>query len=177
MDAILLVCAVCGVPVDKHIGQDHGFMIRDDQGIDRSDRPGHYKLIEYRVVTIPAPAAGADPVIVVPANSNWRVESLSTSLVTDAVVANRVPHLVFDDGQGHVLFNTPFANNQIAASTVQYSAGASIVASSFDNAITACYPQHMLLLQGWRARMLTTALDAGDQWSAVTVLVKEWIQF
>jgi hypothetical protein len=93
------------------------------------------------------------------------------------VVNNRVPHLVVDDGQGHSIFNVPFSNNQPASLTVIYSAGASIVASSFDGAITACFPQHLLLLQGWRVRMLTTLLDAGDQWSAVNVLVKEWIQF
>jgi hypothetical protein len=177
MDTIALVCVVCGVAVDKHVGQGHNFMVRDDQGYDASDRPGHFKVINYRVVTIAAPAAGADPVIVVPANSNWRIEALLATLVTDAVVNNRVPHLIVDDGQGHNLFNVPFANNQVAGSTVIYSAGASIVASSFDNAITACFPQHLLLLQGWRVRMATSLLDAGDQWSATNVLIKEWLQF
>jgi hypothetical protein len=177
MELIALVCAVCGVGVDQHHERGHNFTVRDDQGVDRGNRAGHYEVIQYRVIPLAAPAVGTDIVITVPPTSNWRIEAFQAQLVTSAVVANRVPHLFVDDGQGHSMYNFPSTGNQVAATTVQYSAGPAIVAVTFDNAQTFVIPAHLLLLNSWRIGFKTTALDVGDQWSNVNVLVKEWLQF
>jgi len=152
-------------------------MIRDDQVAERTQRPGHYLLLQQRVVLLPSPAAGVDAVATVPATAQWELISLQAQLVTSAAVANRVPHLVLTDGQGHSLFNFPAANNQLAGVTKQYSGGVADVAADFDNAAALVLPYGLKLLQGWTVGFATTALDVADQWSKFNLLVKEWLSF
>jgi hypothetical protein len=113
----------------------------------------------------------------VPAQARWRVQALQAQLLTGAVAGNRIPHLVITDGQGNSVYNFPAPNNQIAASTVQYSAGTTIVTTNFDNASVLVLPYPVKLLGNWTIASLTTGLLAGDQWSNICLYVKEWLQF
>ena len=150
---------------------------RDDQSIDRGRRPGHYTVSDYRVISIPAPAPGVDVVAVVPTPSQWRVQCLQAQLITSAVIANRVPHLIIKDQLGNYVYNFPAPTNQVASSTMQYSAGTTTVAAQFDNASVLVLPFPVKLLQGWSVGFLTTALQAADQWSNAALYVKEWLEF
>jgi hypothetical protein len=183
----LAVLCICGAPESSPVHQDasgHAFrplraadQIRDDQYAERNTRPGHYAVADYRVVQIPNPAAGADWLATVPATARWRIACLQAQLVTSAVVANRVPHLVITDGQGHSVYNFPAPSNQIASTTVQYSAGTTIVTTQFDNASVLVMPYPVKLLQTWTIGTVTTAKDVGDQWSNIFLYIKEWLQF
>jgi len=151
--------------------------IRDDQHADKGRRKGHNAIVDYRVITLPKPAAGADFSAKVPSPARWRVQCLQAQLLTDAVAVNRVPHLVITDGQGNSVYNFPSPSNQVASTTAQYSAGTTVVSTQFDGAVVWVLPYPMKLLQGWTIGSLTTALDPGDQWSNIVLHVKEWLYF
>jgi hypothetical protein len=181
-----ILCA-CGAPDTAPVHNDpsgHAFrpvraadQIRDDQYAERNTRPGHYAVADLRVVQIPNPPAGQDWVATVPATARWRVVCFQAQFVTSATVANRVPHLVVTDGQGHSVYNFPSPNNQVAGATEQYSGGATSVTTQFDNANVLVLPSPVKLLQLWTVGMVTTALQAGDQWNNIFLYVKEWLQF
>lgn len=184
---ILAVLCMCGAGPDAtvHNSPDgHKYapirgadQVRDDQVSQRVQRKGHNTIVDYRVITLANPAAAADWTATVPVPARWRVQCLQAQLVTSAVAANRIPHLVITDGQGRSMYNFPAPGNQPAALTVQYSAGTTIVALQFDNAQALVLPYPMKLLQGWTIGTLTTGLSAGDQWSNIQIHVKEWLQF
>jgi hypothetical protein len=181
-----ILCA-CGAPESADVHRDpngHAFrptraadQIRDDQYAERNTRPGHYAVADLRVISIPKPGVGADWTATVPATARWRIACLQAQLITSAVAVNRVPHVVLTDGQGHSVYNFPATTNQVASSTVQYSAGTTIVTTQFDNASVLVLPYPVKLLQGWTIGTVTTALDGGDQWSNIFLYVKEWLQF
>lgn len=184
---VIAVLCGCGQPPDApvhHSADGHKYapirgadQRRDDQETERGPRSGHYALAEYRVIQVAQPAAGLDFTATVPAMARWRVQCLQAQLLTSAVVANRVPHLVITDGQGHTMYNFPSPGNQVPSTTFQYSAGTTIVTTQFDGAQVLVLPYPMKLLQGWTIGMLSTALQAGDQWSNIVIHVKEWLQF
>lgn len=180
------VLCICGKPASAHgpglsdhpyVPPSHFAPIGDTQGRDRTERPGHYTVMQSRIVTVLAPAVGVDPVVVVPGTVRWEIQNLQVQLTTDAVVANRIPHLVITDGQGNNCFNSPTLQNQIAGSTMQYTAGVGVVAAAFDNAVILPLPYPTHLNQGWTIGFKTTGLDGGDQWSKFSLLVKEWLSF
>lgn len=182
----LVILCVCGQPEEAHgYGKSkHSYIpdrgvppLRDDQRPKKAPRHGHYALKEYRNITQKAPLPGVDIKATVPGAARWRVQCLQAQLTTSAVVANRVPHLVITDGQGNSLYNFPSSSNQLAGSTVQYSAGTTVVSLSFDSATVMVLPFPVKLLQGWTIGFVTTALDAGDQWSNLALHVKEWLNF
>jgi hypothetical protein len=177
MDTLDLVCAVCGVALHKHEHAGHRFMIRDDQIAETTVRHGHYAIVEHRSILLAKPAAGVDAIAVVPGAARWEVLNLSALLTASAVVANRVPHVIIDDGQGNQSYNFPAGGNQLAGSAVQYSAASDTVAASFDGAISLVLPYPCHLSQGWRVGFKTTALDPGDQWTGFCLIVKEWLNF
>lgn len=118
------------------------------------------------VVSVGDPAAGADWTYTVPVGSRVRVYGVAARLVTSAVVANRVPNLLMDDGA--VLVGSALNGTATTASlTRDYvfapNAGATITVGAFiqrnlsDN----------WLLGGFRLRMVTTAIDVADQWSDI----------
>jgi hypothetical protein len=170
-------CAVCGEVIDPLGKHSHGASIQDTQGVERSQRSGHFALLQHRIVAAPTPAAGADPIFIVPALSRWELQNLGALLTTSAVVANRVPHLIVDDNQGHQVYNFPASTNQVASSAVQYAAGVGVVAASNDNATMLVLPYPLHLNQGWRVGFKTTGLDVGDQWTVFALLVHEWVSY
>jgi|SRR5579872_2964193 len=184
---INLTLCICGLPESAHgPGKStHPYTppswqqgTRDTQKAGESERDGHYTLKEQRVVTIAKPAAGVDVVATVPANARWKVWSMFATLVTDAVVNNRVPHVVITDGPlNDTVHNVPANNNQVAGATVNYSAGAGVFGVSFDNAVVMVLPVELDLLQKWTIGFKTTNLDAGDQWSALALVVTETLYF
>jgi hypothetical protein len=182
----LSIMCICGQPHNAMVHGPGGHQyvpmrgadqIRDDQRPEKGTRRGHYALAEYRVLPLPQPAAAADWVATVPATVRWRVQCLQAQLTTSAAIANRVPHLQITDGQGHSMYNFPSPNNQTASSVEQYSAGTTVVTTTFDNANVLVLPYPMKLLPGWTIGTLTTALAAGDQWANIVLHVKEWLQF
>jgi hypothetical protein len=173
----LIVCATCHQTITPGVAHEHSAPLHDTQQREHAERGGHYAVVQTRVAIFPAPGAGVDAVAVVPSNVRWEVQNLSGLLTTDAAVANRVPHLIVDDGQGNQVYNYPAPANQAASLAVQYTAGIGSVNAAFDNSTVLVLPSIMHLSPGWRIGFKTTALDGGDQWTKFALLVKEWLSF
>jgi hypothetical protein len=182
----LTILCICGQPATSPYHGDgphqHRWLPtvrspREDQEVKKGNRLGHYSLVDYRIVAAPPPAIGTDPLIAVPGNAVWRVQSLQAQLTTDAVNAARVPHLVIQDSEGRSVFNFPAPGPQPQNLVQQYSAGATVVTVQNDGAVVVVLPSPVKLLQGWKLGFKTTALDAGDQWANVVLYIKEWLYF
>jgi len=129
-----------------------------------------------RSVQVANPAAGADWVTSVPAGARWLVQSVRAVLTASAAVANRIVHLVITDGGGNTLFNVAASGNQVAGQAIGWSACGGVQAALNDGAGLLPLPDVASYLQGWTIGTATTAKDAGDQWSAISLNVLEWIE-
>jgi len=177
-----IVC-ICGLPASQHgegmtnhppITEGWAQGVRDTQSLRKGLRRGHWEIVEPRVVTIVAPSAGVDVKATVPQNGKWEVWAMYATLTTDATVAARVPHIIIQDPQAqHTVYNVPSLTNQIASTIVKYTGAPAVVNANFDNASLLVLPVDMPLLGNWSIGFLTTALDPGDQWSAMSLLVLE----
>lgn len=136
------------------------------------DGPGVYNIITAGGV----PAPGAEWIITVPAGMRFRVVSVSAALTTSAVVANRSPNLVIDDGV-NILAEIPSTNAQAASTTARYTwmdGGVFAVAPAGLN--LAPLPGNCILMAGSRVRSLTTLLDVADQWTNAFQLTGLWLE-
>lgn len=122
-----------------------------------------------------APAAGNNFSITVPSNAKWRPIALNFTLTTSAAVANRMMIITLDDGVN--VFATGGNNNFITAASVFTVCvqTASAMNSSGVNVTAVNLFAGTFLLPGFRIRSLITNLQAGDQISAVSMLVEEWL--
>ncbi len=128
-----------------------------------------------RTITGTTPGLGAEITETVPTGARWRLQALSATLVTSATVATRAPHLIIDDGV-NILFEITANGTQAASLTQRYSAGNSTFSITSDAAVVQIPLSEAVILQpGWRIRTLTTAIQAGDQYSAPQYSVEEWI--
>lgn len=122
------------------------------------------------------PAAGVEISEAVPTGARWRLRSLRAQLVASGVAANRRVHVVVDDG-ATVLFELAAADLVTAGLTRNFNCTADGYArATQDNEIYVPLPLDVMMLQGWRVRTLTTAIDAGDNWGAPQLNVEEWIE-
>lgn len=126
-------------------------------------------------VTGSAPAAGADFVLAVPAFLRWRVVGVFATLVTSAAAANRIPRIRLDDGA--VVYHQGTPNQVVPASTNANVSGntATQAAVAGDPAVMVPFPSGLILPPAHRILSNTLNIQAGDQWSAATALVEEYI--
>jgi len=128
------------------------------------------------LVTTGNPAAGADYTITVPAGKYWRIVSHTAQLVTDANVAARNYKFIIDDGTTPVFETGGSGTGQAATSTCQYTVSPLAVMEAVSPASAVfknfAIPE-MVLAPGWRLRVLTGAIQVGDQWSNIRTLVDE----
>jgi hypothetical protein len=122
-----------------------------------------------------APAAGANFTITVPTGTRWRVQSLIGTLVSDANVANRQVFLRIDDGA--TIYFEMFANTvQAAGVTDKYIWSARQVAELAGSGdIVMAIPVNLVIEAGHRITSAVASIQVGDQWSAQSVLVEEWV--
>jgi hypothetical protein len=126
-------------------------------------------------VTGTLPAAGVDISEVVPTSAIWRLKTFYFKLTTSATVANRIAHLIVDDGT-NVLLDLPVGTAQTASQTIAYVVGDGAAASNVVDGVQQFrFPFDIRLMPGYRIRTLTTALAAGDQFTAPQYLVTEWL--
>jgi len=126
-----------------------------------------------RSITGSTPAVGAEINEVVPAGTRWRLLSLRASLQTSAVVANRQPQLLLDDGV-NIFYQTPQGPAQAASLTWAYGFSPLGQANVQTNTqVEIQYDNAQILTTGMRIRTLTANIGA-DQWSAPQYIVLEW---
>jgi hypothetical protein len=126
-----------------------------------------------RVIPIAQPGPGSDPgPVVVPGSSIWLPLSLTGLLATSATVGDRAPILSLDDG------TTTIESYRVgaaitASSTVQvvFAAGLGYAHSSVIAGVSAAGIPHRRAYPGWRIRLATSGLLAGDQWSGLVLQV------
>lgn len=128
----------------------------------------------HRIVRVDRPAAGQGWTLTPGGARWWRVISLTARLVTSAVVANRRVRLTATEGD-FTFFVAEAHLNQAASLTFDYTAHTGAPVSAADNLVLPLpLPSGGLLLRsGAVLTASATALDAGDQWSAIAALVEE----
>lgn len=128
-----------------------------------------------RSIQITTPGAGADFTFTIPALSRYRIISLSATFTTAVAVANRNVELVIDDG-ANVVAEITSGFSQLASLVDDYTwmdSGPS--GALFDNVVVLPLPANLILSTGFRIRSETTAIQGADQWSAIQMLVSEWL--
>lgn len=130
-----------------------------------------------RSITGATPAAGAEISETVPTGARWQVLTFRYQLVTSATAANRQSVLLFDDGTTNLAyFGGDPAEAASATYLYAYAAGFSPITGAPTNAIGRGLPTAVLLPAGARIRTQTGSIQAGDQYSVVQYLVREWIE-
>lgn len=119
------------------------------------------------IVTVTQPAAGADWTTTL-ANGG-SVGSIVAQFVTSAVVANRFPAFQILDNGGHVLWSVQTPTAQAAGITHTYGAGPGVGMNATGSTVMLPLPSGLVVPAGGIVKSVTTALDAGDQWSAIVL--------
>lgn len=130
-----------------------------------------------KVITIAAPAAGAELSQVVPLGKTWRLMSWIATFTASATVATRQALMIIDDGT-NTLSRVPSATTITAAQAVivQGFSGPGLfgnITAVQTSPILLPNPQFFVLQPGWRVRTSVINLDAGDQWSTCYMVVDE----
>jgi hypothetical protein len=134
----------------------------------------HGKL---KIISGTDPAAGADPTLVADANTRWRIITVKAELVTDATVATRQARLELVVG-GNTMF-TVWSQVTHAASidnTYFWYPGGPDRSAAISNTINTGLPIEILMSGANQLQIQTNNLQAGDNWSAITAYIEEWIE-
>ena len=128
----------------------------------------------YRLVKVANPAAGVEPEIAVPGGSIWYLEAVRSRLTADATVANRIVSLEITDGTD-VLIRIPGAGNITAGQTgdTQWLRGFGNQNSASGSLGHVLPAPDFPLFPGYRVRLETSSLQAGDQFNLLTLYVCE----
>lgn len=123
------------------------------------------------IYTMPAPAAGADFTITVPAGKLWDVVVIYATLTTAVAVASREADITFGDG------NALFASVGPAAVQAASLADRYLWAVGLTNEVAGSSQSQAIpslrLLPGWTIASVTANIQAADQWSAQKLYVVE----
>jgi hypothetical protein len=129
-----------------------------------------------RTITGTAPGAGVEINETVPSGAMWKLHSVVFSVTASAVVLNRYPKLVVDNGSS-VFFFSSSAQAITASQTwnICYSGfGSAIPNSTTFNLTQPLGAVEILMFQGYRFRTLFLG-DPGDQLTAPIYNVEEWL--
>lgn len=123
------------------------------------------------VQTVPAPAVATDWSQVVEAGHVWDLLAVFATLATDANAADRAVRLQLGDGN-LVFLELPAPAVQAASLSYGYSWARDVAAYNSGTSLVAPLPR-VSLMPGWSVGVATTGLQAGDQWSAVQLLLTD----
>lgn len=125
------------------------------------------------------PAAGVDPDEVVPAGARWELVSFFDLLVCSAVAVTRRPLLRLETAGGGILAESRApgsvgSNGSGGFSWMQGMPWETTLAGLTGG--SAGLPSNPMLLAGNHIVIVTLGLDAGDNWQAPDLAVKEWLE-
>lgn len=123
------------------------------------------------VVTLPAPAAGTNPVWQSPANLGFRLLAVCAKLVADATVAARKAQLQLKDGDGNLLGAGEQSATLAASVTSQVTWWVGITTNTSVAAQQSVALPDMPLPAGSSVTITTVTLKAGDKWETVVLLI------
>lgn len=130
--------------------------------------------ITKRVIDANAPAAGANFSLRVPGGKAWELLAVRCTFVASAEVANRIVTLVLNDAHGNADAAVQHTVAVTAGLTRAFSwalTGAGVVGA--DASILLPLPASWYMLPDETVGITVGAIDAGDQLSAVRVVVLE----
>ncbi len=121
------------------------------------------------------PAAGAEISVTVPAFTQWKVLAVRFTLVTAAVAANRIVHLIFSRNS-LPLYECISNTAQIISLTKNYTCFPTTPGGSAadDNDIIIPIPADIILQDGDTIVTGTTALDVTDNFGAPSVFIERY---
>lgn len=125
-------------------------------------------------VGVSNPSAGADWTYTV-TTTPVVLKAVYAQLATSATVANRIPQLIQDDGAN--ILGSNFAATATASQTVKYTwgSGAAFSSQALASSNVTAHAQvddHGIMPPGWRIRTVTDAIQAADQWSAISLTIE-----
>ncbi len=125
------------------------------------------------------PALGVIPTLVVPSDEVWELQALEIILAADATVANRDLNILITDSAGVELSSGPVDGTSITASqTVNYhlaqyeTAPTDTTTNHYD--ILPQRMQDLIIPPGAIITIVVTNFQAGDNFAAITALVKKF---
>ncbi|MCI0557322.1 MAG: hypothetical protein MN733_02425 [Nitrososphaera sp.] len=135
-------------------------------------RPGGGRLL---TITGDNPAAGAECSDTVPSGQIWKIHIARLNLVADATAANRLIHLVLNDGTtDYADFFTTIAHTASENKFYTFSSAATNSEGSQDNDIAAVFPEFIWLPEAHIIKTETTAIQAGDNYAAPIYMVERF---
>jgi hypothetical protein len=131
-----------------------------------------------RAIHVPAPGAGTDWSLPVPANTRWRLQAVLCALITDAAGSARKV-LLESVSTGNFSWQAEPSTLQPVSSEITYSFAPNL-ADRFDTtfgiASTSIPDGHLLSsANGDEINSLTLNIDPGDAWQGAVVSVEEWL--
>lgn len=130
--------------------------------------------VQKRVIDATAPAAGANFTLRVPGGKAWELIAVRATFVASAQAANRDITLALNDGHGNVGYAVQTLASITAGLTRQLSyaiTGATVTGSTTQ--LTAPLPAAWYMLADETITLTVGSADAGDQLSAIRVVVLE----
>lgn len=127
-----------------------------------------------RTFPVAQPNVGTDWTVTVPGESVWGVVSIAATLVTSAVAASRVPTLRVTDGVSTLMrFGCPVNITTGLTTLVSWVAELGYASSAINGATVNIGLPPIIVPAGSVIAVTTTAIDAGDQWSAINLNIVE----
>jgi len=129
--------------------------------------------VDDKFFSVPMPAVSTNPDnFTVPAGKRWSIDGAWFSYTTSAVVNNRYVRMEIYNASGGLVWWFYNMGVQTASLTVNYN-----WAQSDRQAITGTYRSAGIpwfnMTAGWYVRWYATALQVGDQFSQINVMVRE----
>ena len=128
-----------------------------------------------RQIPVAQPAAGSDWTVAVPQGVTWELISVMFTLATSAVVANRGVRIIVKDNNGVISTNFQAPGNIAANANALVGLGQGygdhlLTSGQYGPLPTPAYPVPI----GATILSSTSNLDAGDQYSSVVIVAREW---
>lgn len=140
------------------------------------NRPLPSSIAVTKIVTPTNPAAGAEISVASPVGKSWDLLAVRVTLVTAAAVANRRVAVFLDDGGANTYWKWTVGVDQAASLTRVYQFLRSVTnevdRSAVNGELYEPLDDDLLLLQNWRLRTSTSAIQAADQLSVVLHVVE-----
>lgn len=134
---------------------------------------GHGR-IRTIVGTTPGPTSEISETV--PAGAIWRLMTFNFSILTSAVAGNRECALQVTDGLNvYVQMNPAALTAPSNGVNFHYGDGMAFT-SNINNDLNAPIPRELYLTAGLIIKTHTTSIGAGDQYTAPTYMVEEWLQ-
>jgi hypothetical protein len=128
-----------------------------------------------RLIPVPSPAPSADWLTFQPNHTRWRLQGMTGTFTTSAAVGNRsIAILTASDA---TLNGSGYANKTVPAnSPVNVIGSCAFLPTPLTSSIVSvALPSDRAFLQNGFVQSSTSSMQAGDQWTGISISVEEWL--